>query len=57
MATTDKQPDQGKVYRLKLTPEQQAELRSLTGLSGEAIQLTAEELEERIAPGKNDAIF
>jgi hypothetical protein len=40
-----------KTYHLKLTPRQQEELRELTGKTGEALELTIEELEERIAPG------
>ncbi len=38
--------------RLTLTPEQQAEVSKATGKSAEAIVLTVEELEERIAPVK-----
>jgi hypothetical protein len=38
-------------YQLKLTPRQQEELRELTGKTGEALELTLEELEERITPG------
>jgi uncharacterized small protein (DUF1192 family) len=38
--------------RLKLTPEQQNEVRKATGKSAEAIELSVEELEERIAPIK-----
>jgi hypothetical protein len=56
---TERQSGGDKVYRLKLTPEQQAALREITGRDGEAIELTAQELEERIAPlhVKSDAIF
>jgi len=43
--------DSSKTYQLKLTPRQQEELRELTGKTGEALQLTIEELEERILPG------
>ncbi len=57
MATHDSKSDPGKVYKLRLTPEQQATLRELTGREGEAIQLTAQELEERICPGGKDAFF
>lgn len=35
---------------IKLTPEQQDELKRATGKSGAAIELGVEELEERIAP-------
>ena len=38
--------------RIKLTPEQQAEIRKATGKNAEALELTVSELEERIAPGK-----
>jgi hypothetical protein len=38
--------------RIKLTPEQQAELKKVTGKDAEALELTAEELEERIAPSR-----
>jgi uncharacterized small protein (DUF1192 family) len=43
----DKQP-----VRLTLTPEQKAEVLKSTGKSAEAIELSVEELEERIAPMK-----
>ncbi len=36
--------------RIKLTPEQQAEVRKATGKSAEALELTVQELEQRIAP-------
>lgn len=56
---TEKQADRSKVYHLKLTPEQQETLREITGREGDAIQLTAQELEERIAPlkVKSDGLF
>ena len=38
--------------RIKLTPEQQAEVRKATGKNTDALELSVEELEERIAPGK-----
>jgi len=37
--------------RIKLTPDQQEIVRKATGKNAEALELTAEELEERIAPG------
>jgi hypothetical protein len=37
--------------RIKLTPEQQAEVRKATGKNAEALELSVQELEERIAPG------
>ncbi len=36
--------------RIKLTPDQQAQIRKATGKSAEALELTVEELEQRIAP-------
>jgi uncharacterized small protein (DUF1192 family) len=39
-------------FRLKLTPEQQAEIRKATGKNADALELSVQELEERIAPSK-----
>lgn len=36
--------------RLKLTPEQQEEIRRATGKNAEFLELSVQELEERIAP-------
>jgi hypothetical protein len=36
---------------MRLTPQQQAEVRELTGKDAEALELRIEELEERIVPG------
>jgi hypothetical protein len=36
--------------RLTLTPEQKDQIRKVTGKEAEALELTVEELEERIAP-------
>lgn len=36
--------------RIKLSPAQKAMIRKKTGKKAEALELTAEELEERIAP-------
>ena len=36
--------------RLKLTPEQQEQVKAATGKEAEAIELSMEELEARIAP-------
>jgi len=36
--------------RIQLTPEQKAQVKSATDKDAEAIELTANELEERIAP-------
>ena len=38
--------------RIELTPEQKAKIRSETGKDAEAVELSVEELEERIAPIK-----
>ena len=37
--------------RIKLTPEQQEMVRKATGKNAEALEMTVQELEERIAPG------
>lgn len=44
---TKKSPD---FVRLTLTEEQKAQVRASTGVNAEAIELSARELEERIAP-------
>jgi uncharacterized small protein (DUF1192 family) len=36
--------------RIELTPEQKAQVRTATGKDAEAVELSVEELEERIAP-------
>jgi len=36
--------------RIDLTPEQKAKVREATGKDAEAVELSVEELEERIAP-------
>lgn len=38
--------------RIELTKEQQNAIREATGKDAEALELTAEELEDRIAPRK-----
>jgi hypothetical protein len=38
--------------RIELTPEQKAKISAATGKDAEAVELSVEELEERIAPGK-----
>jgi hypothetical protein len=38
--------------RIKLTPEQQEMVKRATGKNAEALELSAQELEERIAPAK-----
>jgi hypothetical protein len=37
-------------FRITLTPEQKEEVRKATGKEAEAVELSIEELEERIAP-------
>ena len=37
-------------FRMTLTPEQKEQVRKTTGKEAEAIELSVEELEERIAP-------
>ena len=37
--------------RIKLTPEQQQLVQQATGKHAEALEMTVQELEERIAPG------
>jgi hypothetical protein len=38
--------------RIELTPEQKAKVRDATGKDAEAVELSVEELEERIAPAR-----
>lgn len=37
-------------FRIDLTPEQKATIRNVTGKDAEAVELSVEELEARIAP-------
>jgi hypothetical protein len=37
-------------FRISLTPEQKEQVRKATGKEADTIELTVEELEERIAP-------
>jgi hypothetical protein len=37
-------------FRINLTPEQKDQIRNATGKDAEAVELSVEELEERIAP-------
>ncbi len=39
-------------FRMTLTPEQKEQVRKTTGKEAEAIELSVEELEERIAPAR-----
>jgi hypothetical protein len=40
----------GSIVRLSLSPDQQAVIKGLIGRTGETLELTVEELEERITP-------
>ena len=42
--------DQKKRIRIELTEEQKSQIKNETGKDARAIELTAEELEERVAP-------
>jgi hypothetical protein len=44
--------EKSKTYQLRLTAEQRAEIRELTGREAQALELSVEELEARIAPTK-----
>jgi hypothetical protein len=44
--------DQKNQFRIELTPEQKSQVRHATGKDAEAVELSVEELEERIAPMK-----
>jgi uncharacterized small protein (DUF1192 family) len=44
--------DSSKNIRIELTPEQKAKVLNATGKEAEAVELSVEELEERIAPAK-----
>jgi len=44
--------DQKNQFRIELTPEQKSQVRHATGKDAEAVELSVEELEERIAPAK-----
>jgi uncharacterized small protein (DUF1192 family) len=45
-------PGSKEPVRINLTPEQQAMVKNATGKQAEALELTVQELEERIAPLK-----
>jgi hypothetical protein len=42
-------------FHMMLTPEQKEQVRKATGKDADAVELTVEELEERIAPAKRGA--
>ena len=44
-----------KNFRITLTPEQKDQVRQATGKDADAVELSVEELEERIAPAKRNA--
>lgn len=37
-------------FRIQLTPEQKSQVKNATGKEAEAVELSVDELEERIAP-------
>ena len=41
------------IVRIDLTTSQKEQVKAKTGQNAEAIELTVQELEERIAPGQN----
>jgi uncharacterized small protein (DUF1192 family) len=43
-------PNPKEQVRIQLTPEQMAQIKNATGKAAEALELSVEELEERIAP-------
>jgi hypothetical protein len=43
-------------FRISLTPDQKEQVRRATGRDAEAVELSVEELEERIAPMKKPGI-
>ena len=42
-------------FRIQLTPEQKSQVKNATGKDAEAVELSVEELEERIAPAKKSS--
>ena len=44
----------GKGIRIQLTEEQKKQIRQATGKDASAVELTVEELEERVSPGGID---
>jgi hypothetical protein len=44
-------------FKINLTDEQKKVIREATGKDAEALELSAEELEERIAPGRGGPSF
>jgi hypothetical protein len=48
----DTMEDRKHQFRIELTPEQKNQVRQATGKDAEAVELSVEELEERIAPAK-----
>jgi hypothetical protein len=43
-------PDGTKVIRIDLTPRQKEQVKATTGRDAEAVELTVQELEDRITP-------
>jgi hypothetical protein len=48
--TKEHQMANSEPFRITLTPEQKEQVRKVTGKEAEAVELSIEELEERIAP-------
>lgn len=48
--------EKGKNFKLTLTDEQKQAIRQATGKDAEALELSVEELEERIAPFRGPAL-
>jgi uncharacterized small protein (DUF1192 family) len=44
-------------FRIQLTPEQKSQVKNATGKEAEAVELSVEELEERIAPATRTLKF
>ena len=45
-----------KTFRLTLSPEQQEQVRKATGKDADVVELSIEELEERIAPMRRSVL-
>jgi hypothetical protein len=49
-------PESNRTVRIELTDEQRRQLEEATGKQATAIEFTAEELEERIAPARTHVL-
>jgi hypothetical protein len=52
LSATQRVRNKPETFRMTLSPEQKEQVRRATGKDAEVIELSVEELEERIAPGK-----